>query len=139
MRSLILCSVTRFVTPFLMLMSVFLLLRGHNSPGGGFAGGLVATTALALHMFAFGEDAMKRIVRVDPRTLFGIGLVLAVVTGLVSLLAGSNFLTGMWISIPTPLGTLKLGSPVFFDIGVYLVVIGVTVSFLEDMFEEETT
>ena len=136
MKSVILESVTRFITPFLLLIAVFLLLRGHNEPGGGFAGGLVAAAALALHMMAFGEAAMREAIRIDPRTLAGIGLTLSLVSGLLPVLFQKPFLTGLWIQLPTTFGTAKLGTPMLFDVGVFMVVVGVTVSFLEDMHEE---
>lgn len=136
MNSLILATVAKFITPFLLILSVFLLLRGHNDPGGGFTGGLVAASALAVHMMAFGEKAMRKVLRIDPRTLAGIGLVTAIVSGFFPVLAGKPFLTGLWTELWTPLGIAKLGTPQLFDVGVFFVVIGVTVSFLEDMNEE---
>ena len=136
MNSLILATVARFLTPFLLLSSIFLLLRGHNEPGGGFIGGLVAASAFAVHMLAFGEKAMRSAVRVDPRTLAGVGLVVAVFSGLVPLIWGYPFLTSLWYDLWTPLGSTKIGTPLFFDIGVFFVVIGITVSFLEDMNDE---
>lgn len=133
MNSLILGTVTRFITPFLFVLSIFLLLRGHNEPGGGFVGGLVAASALAVHMMAFGEKAMRAVLRVDPRTLAGVGLVIAVLSGFPGLFLGQPFLTSQWFDLWTPLGTTKIGTPLFFDVGVYFVVVGVTVSFVEDM------
>ncbi len=136
MKSVILETVTRFITPFLLIIAVFLLLRGHNEPGGGFAGGLVAAAALALHMMAFGEQAMRDAIRIDPRTLAGIGLTISILSGFTSIVVGKPFLTGLWVNLPTIFGTAKLGTPMIFDVGVFMVVIGVTVSFLEDMHEE---
>lgn len=136
MNSLIFATITRFVTPFLLILSVFLLLRGHNEPGGGFAGGLVAAAALALHMFAYGEKAMREALVIDPRVIAGIGLVTAVLSGVPAILQGQTFLKGLWLSIPTPYGDLKLGTPLVFDVGVYLVVVGIVVSFVEDLHTE---
>lgn len=136
MNSIILTTVSRFLTPFLLLSSIFLLLRGHNEPGGGFIGGLVASSAFAVYMLAFGERAMRTALRVDPRTLAGIGLVTAVAAGFPPLLWDLPFLTSMWYELWTPLGSTKIGTTLVFDIGVFLVVVGVTLSFLEDMNEE---
>lgn len=136
MKSILLSTVTRFVTPFLLVLSVFLLLRGHNEPGGGFAGGLVAAAAFALHMFAFGAQSMRDAIKADPRALSGVGLVIAVLSGLPAMLIGKPFLTGIWGTLPTPFGGAKLGTPLLFDVGVYLVVIGIVVSFLEDFKDE---
>lgn len=137
MKSLILSAVAKFITPFMLAISVFLLLRGHNEPGGGFAGGLVGAAALALHMFTFSEQEMRRILPIDPRTLAGIGLLASIISGIPAIIQGKPFLTAVWTHVDTPLGTAKLGTPLLFDIGVFLIVIGVTVSFLEDMHEEE--
>lgn len=136
MNSLIFSTVTRFVTPFLLVIAVFLLVRGHNSPGGGFTAGLVVTATLALYMMAFGEKAMKRALRLDPRTLAGIGLAVAVCSGIPAILENKPFLTALWFQLWTPFGPAKLGTPLLFDLGVFFVVVGVGVSLLEDMHEE---
>lgn len=133
MRSLIFRTVAKFITPFLLTLSAFLLIRGHDEPGGGFAGGLVGATALAVNMFAFGEKAMRRMLRVDPRTLAGIGLCCSIGAGFIPLFFNEPFLKSLWLEIPTPLGLAKIGTVLLFDLGVYLVVVGVVVSFLEDM------
>lgn len=136
MRSLILESTAKFISPFMLVIAFYLLLRGHNDPGGGFAGGLVAAAALALNMVASGHHNMRKALKVDPRTLAGIGLVLAILSGIPSLLSGKPFLTGLWAEIWTPLGIAKLGTPLVFDLGVFLVVIGTTTGFIEDMHRE---
>ena len=75
MTSLILRTATRVLMPLLLLYGLFLFLRGHNSPGGGFAGGLVVAAAYALHSFAFGVTAARRALLVDPSRLIGAGTV----------------------------------------------------------------
>ncbi len=129
MTSLILSTATRYILPLLLLFSVFLLLRGHNEPGGGFVGGLVAAAAFALYVIAFDVATARRTLGIDPRTLVGLGLLVALGSGLVSLLAGQPFMTGLWSSYTVPL-LGKVGTPLFFDIGVYLVVIGVTLTII---------
>ncbi len=133
MNSLMLQTLCRFISPFLLVLSVFLLLRGHNEPGGGFAGGLVAAATLALIMFAFDEQAMLSALRVNPRSLAGFGLLVAITSALPAVFQGNSIMQGAWFYLPTPLGTAHLGTPLAFDLGVYLVVVGVTVSFMEDM------
>lgn len=133
MKSPMLQTLCRFISPFLLVLSVFLLLRGHNEPGGGFAGGLVAAATLALVMFAFDEQAMLEALRVNPRSLAGFGLLVAVCSALPAVFQGNSIMQGVWIEVPTPLGVAHVGTPLAFDLGVYLVVIGVTVSFMEDM------
>jgi multicomponent Na+:H+ antiporter subunit A len=130
--SLILRTATRFLITLLFLASLFLLWRGHNEPGGGFIGGLVAAGALALYLIAFGEAAVRRLLHVEPRALLSLGLGVALVSGLVALLAHEAFMTGQWITVPLGegLAPLKLGTPLLFDVGVFLVVIGFTLTII---------
>ncbi|PSJ45151.1 Na(+)/H(+) antiporter subunit B [Zobellella endophytica] len=125
--SLILQTATRFLVPLLLLFSVFLLLRGHNEPGGGFIAGLVASSAFALHLFAFDASSAKKLMGVETQLLMGAGLLLALASGAVGMvLHGQPFLSSQWWTLSVPgIGELKLSTPLFFDIGVYLVVIGV--------------
>jgi multicomponent Na+:H+ antiporter subunit B len=129
MTSLILSTATRYILPLLLIFSIFLLLRGHNEPGGGFVGGLVAAAAFALYVIAFDVATARRTLGIDPRTLIGLGLLLALSSGLVSLFGGLPFMTGLWGEASVPL-LGKPGTPLFFDIGVYLAVIGVTLTII---------
>ena len=136
MNSLILSTATRYILPLMLLFSVYLLLRGHNEPGGGFVGGLIAASAFALYAFAFHVDQARQALRVDPRYLIGIGLLIAVSSGIISLFYADPFMTGQWGQQPIPvLG--KIGTPVLFDLGVYLVVIGVTLTIIFSLAESE--
>ena len=129
MGSLILRTAARILLPLLLLFSFFLLLRGHNEPGGGFAGGLVAAAAFALLAVATDVPIARRALRLEPRLLIGIGLLVAAASGTVGLLGGAPFLTGLWTDLALPGGlTLALGTPLVFDVGVYLVVIGVVLT-----------
>ena len=130
MNSLILRTATRLLITVLLLLSVFLLLRGHDLPGGGFIGGLVAASALALYAIAYGSEAASRLLRVSPRFVLGLGLVLAVVAGLLPALTGQPFLTGLWWIRDLGAFEVKLSTPLLFDVGVYLVVIGVILTML---------
>jgi multicomponent Na+:H+ antiporter subunit B len=140
MNSVILATVSRLLTGLLLVFSVFLLLRGHNLPGGGFAGGLVAASAFVLHALANGFESARGLLVFSPRHIMGAGLVVAIVSGLAGMLAGRPFLTGLWDQTPLPV-VGKLGTPLFFDVGVYLAVLGVTClivfSLGEDSEEEE--
>ena len=138
MSSLILRTAARFLMPVLILFSIFLLLRGHNLPGGGFAGGLLAATALALYVFAWDADAARRAVGVDPPVLIGAGLLLALGSGLAGLAGGRSLLTGLWVEVPiTGRSELAFGTPIVFDIGVYLVIVGSTLLIITALAEEE--
>lgn len=137
MNSIILATGSRYVLPLMLLFSVFLLLRGHNEPGGGFTGGLVAAAGFALLAVAHGASAARAALRVSPRLLIAWGLLIALASGLPALALGQDFLTGMWVTLPLPwLGPLKAGTPLVFDFGVYLVVVGVTLMMVFALMEE---
>lgn len=137
MISIILSTVARLLLPLMLVFSLFLLVRGHNEPGGGFVGGLVAAAAFGLYAIAFDAATARRSLRFDPHMIVGVGLVIAVVAGLWGLFAGQNFLTGQWAALELGLFEIDLGTPVLFDVGVYLVVLGVTVGVILWLAEEE--
>lgn len=120
MRSLILSTVARVSIGLMLIFSVHLLLRGHHEPGGGFIGGLVAATGLVLYVLAEGPGAVRAALRVDPRTLAFAGLAVAIAACLPGIAMGAPFMTAVWVA----LGGGKVGTPVLFDVGVYLVVVG---------------
>jgi multicomponent Na+:H+ antiporter subunit B len=125
MRSLILLTVARGILPVSTLFALFLLLRGHNEPGGGFIAGLVAAGAFALYLFAYGPATTRRILMVDPRGMIGVGMLAAALSAVPAAFFGQAFFTAQWWPIPLgPLGELKLSTPLIFDIGVFLVVLG---------------
>ena len=136
MKSLVLRTSTWLMIPVLLLFSVFLLLRGHDLPGGGFVGGLVAASAVLLQLIASGPDEVRRLIPFDLKLLLPAGLLVAMLSGLPALVFGQPFLTAIWITLPI-LGGLKLGTPTVFDVGVYLVVLGITVQIILSMAEEE--
>lgn len=138
MTSLIFRTTVRYMMPLLLIFSVFLFLRGHNQPGGGFAGGLVAAAAFALHSIAFGAAETRRILPVKPRCLIGTGLLATLASGVIGLLNGKPFLTGIWGYLKIPgFVPVELGTPVLFDLGVYLVVAGITLSIVLALEEAE--
>jgi multicomponent Na+:H+ antiporter subunit B len=98
--------------------SLILLLRGHNDPGGGFIAGLLAASAIIVLGMALGLGRVRRLLRVNPLAIAGIGVLLAIASGFVSAFAGAPFLTGLWLPLHI------FGTPGLFDIGVYLVVFG---------------
>lgn len=125
MNSPILTSVARFLLPVFVTFSVFLLWRGHNAPGGGFTGGLVASAGFALHALAYGPDRVRRALRVELRSLMGVGLGIALLAAILGLLGGS-FFRAIWIHV----GATHLGTPLLFDIGVYVIVVAVVLTIL---------
>ncbi len=140
MNSLIFKSITKLVSPILMLFSVYLLLRGHQLPGGGFIAGLMTSAGLVLIYLAYGAE------RFDWRNrnrffyyLFSGGLALSFLTGLAGLFMGGYFLKSGFAHVHMPLinEDWEFASAAIFDIGVYLVVCGVCVSLMTLLGEEE--
>lgn len=129
MRTIILKTASSYLLPLLLLFSVFILLRGHYLPGGGFVGGLIASIAYVLHAFANGLSNTKNLLRFHPGFLMPVGLALAFVSGMSPLLFDLPFMTGLWYPDAIPV-IGSLGSALFFDIGVYLVVVGVTLTII---------
>jgi multicomponent Na+:H+ antiporter subunit B len=137
LSSLILRTSARFLFTLLLLFAAFLLLRGHNAPGGGFVGGLVAAAAFTLYSIADGPAATRRALRIDPRTVIAIGLLIAIAAGVLSLLDGEPVLTAQWGTIRLlGLPEVTLGTPLLFDIGVFNVVLGVTLTIILVLAEE---
>jgi multicomponent Na+:H+ antiporter subunit B len=136
-KSLILLTATRYLLPLLMLFSVFLLMEGHHRPGGGFIGGLIVAASVALWALAYDVPAAERILPLAPHRLIGGGLLLAGSSGVGGLFVGRPFLTAFWGAVP--LGgdrRLELGTPLLFDFGVYLVVVGVVLMIVFALAEE---
>jgi multicomponent Na+:H+ antiporter subunit B len=135
--SLILQTISRYHLPLLLLFSVFLFLRGHNEPGGGFISGLVASTGWALYAIAFDAAAARRVLRVEPQQLMVWGLLLALGSGCLGLMQFAPFLTAQWMIVDIPgVGRVHIGTPLLFDLGVYLLVIGATLTIILAMDEE---
>lgn len=120
MNSIILRVAAKFLLIFMLLFSVFALLRGHNEPGGGFIGGLIAASAFSLYLIAYGAEQTRRLIKVDLHYLIAAGLILVLGSSLTALLFHRPFLSGLWFSVPF-LG-IPVGTPTIFDIGIYLVV-----------------
>ncbi len=107
-----------------LAVSLYVLLRGHNEPGGGFVGGLIAACGVLFFAVARGADAAERALRLPPIGLAAGGVLLAALSGLPGLLSGEAFLTHLW-SFPDIGVVLPIGTTLVFDIGVYVTVVGV--------------
>ena len=138
MSSFILRPATEFLFPLMLLFSAFLLLRGHNAPGGGFSGGLVAGAAFVLYAFAFGVDVARRCLGVDPRILTAAGVLIAAFSGVLGWIQGSSFLEGVWwTSLELgPHFKISVGTPLLFDFGVYFTVVGGALVIMFTLMEE---
>jgi multisubunit Na+/H+ antiporter MnhB subunit len=114
--------------PLLLLFALFLLLRGHNAAGGGFVGGLVVSAAFVLYSIGYGVPAARQALLVDSSTLLGIGLLIALASGLPAVALGRPFMTALWTSVGVGPAAIDLGTPLLFDLGVFLAVIGVVLT-----------
>jgi multicomponent Na+:H+ antiporter subunit A len=133
-RSVILEVITRILFHTILVFSLFLLFSGHNEPGGGFAGGLVAGLALVLRYLAGGRYELGEAAPVDPGLLLGVGLLFAGGTGVVGLLLGADVLQTAILETTLPvLGDVKLVTSLFFDIGVYSIVVGLVLDILRSL------
>jgi len=129
-RSVILTETVNGITPILLLFSIFLTFRGHNAPGGGFAGGLVMGSAVILRYLASGPAGIRSL-RIDPIVLIGAGLTLAVAVGITSLAVDGSFLeSAIWKFELPVIGKIKFVSSSLFDIGVHILVVGVVMAVL---------
>ncbi|GAA4655615.1 Na+/H+ antiporter subunit A [Arthrobacter cryoconiti] len=136
-RSIIIEVVARLVFHSIIVLSIYLLLAGHNGTGGGFAGGLVAGLALTIRYLAGGRFELAEATRISAGTLLGLGLALAAVTGMIPLLFGGEVFQSTIFSFDLPLfGHVKFVSSTLFDIGVYLVVVGLVIDVLRSLGSE---
>ncbi len=129
--------VARVMMPILLMFSLFLLLRGHNQPGGGFIGGLVASSGIILLTLAYGAYEVRERLRIDTTRAMMAGVFLALIAGLIGLVLGGAFQDAYWWKpFIRGIGRLEIGTPLLFDIGVYLAVFGMVSTIVIYMAEE---
>ncbi len=136
MNSVILRTGAAFLLPLLVVVSLVILLRGHNEPGGGFVGGLTSAAGFLLYMLAFGVPAARSMLRVSPLSILTFGLAVTLGSGLVSTLGSDPLFAARWTDLE-PIEGVKVGTPLLFDIGVYLVVTGSVLLMLFTIAERE--
>ena len=124
MKTLILATLLRALTPLFISFALYMFFRGHDKPGGGFIAGLIASIPFMLHAMVFGYERTRQVFRVKPLMLAALGLLMALLSGFFAVLKGEPFLTSAWVTQKLPL-VGKIGTPIFFDFGVLLVVFGV--------------
>jgi multicomponent Na+:H+ antiporter subunit A len=133
-RSLVLEVATRVIFPLIMVLSVYFFFTGHNTPGGGFAGGLTAGLALVLRYLAGGRYELGETLPLDAGKVLGVGLGLSAGTAVASLLLGAPVLSSALIEVDVPvLGHVKFVTALFFDLGVYLIVVGLVLDVLRSL------
>lgn len=133
-RSLVLEVATRIIFPLIMVLSAYLFFAGHNTPGGGFAGGLTAGLALVLRYLAGGRYELGETLPLDAGKVLGTGLALSAGTAVTSLLLGAPVLSSAVLHLDIPvLGDIKLVTALFFDLGVYLIVVGLVLDILRSL------
>jgi len=124
MNTVIFRTMAPVIVAVMLVFSIYISLRGHNEPGGGFIGGLIGASAVSILGMALGPQEAKRAVKVDPLAVAGFGVVIAALSGLLSVFTGSPFMTSIWLYLDLGDTTVPLSTPLVFDIGVYLVVFG---------------
>jgi multicomponent Na+:H+ antiporter subunit B len=138
MRSLILLKVARGILPISTLFAIYLLLRGHNEPGGGFIAGLVTASAIVLQGLSFGTAATRERLAAILRPAAWVGISVAVIAGVLAMLVGDPFLTHYHAYIPLPGdGYYHLSTTLLFDIGVYMGVVGTSATLVSVFSEPE--
>ena len=129
MQTTILKAASNFLLPVLLLFSIFILLRGHYLPGGGFIGGLIASSAFVLDAFANGLVNTKSMLKFHPGFLMPLGLTFSFLAAISPFFVGKPLMHALWMKGHIPV-IGKLGTPLIFDIGVYLVVIGAALTII---------
>lgn len=124
MKTLILSTVLKALIPLFIGFATYMFFRGHNNPGGGFIAGLIASIPIMLHTMVFGYKVTSKIFNINPRLIAVLGLLIAFLSGTFSVFEGHPYLTPIWVDEKLPL-IGKVGTPIFFDLGVFFVVFGV--------------
>jgi multicomponent K+:H+ antiporter subunit A len=127
----IMAALTRLLLPLALMVSVYIFLRGHNLPGGGFIAGLITAVALIMQYLANGVEWTHNRMAANLHPIIGAGLLIGLLTGLASLVFGYPFLTSTFTHVHWPIvGDFEVASAIAFDLGVYLVVVGSTLLIL---------
>lgn len=124
MNTLIFRTIAPLIVAIMLVFAVYVCLRGHNEPGGGFIGGLIAAAAIAILGMAKGAAATRRALRFDALSIAAFGVIIAILSGLVSLFTVEPFMTSQWLYLDMGETVVPLSTPLIFDIGVFLVVFG---------------
>ncbi|TCO08730.1 MnhB domain-containing protein [Natronoflexus pectinivorans] len=131
MRNLILEKIAIIYLRAILIVSVWLLLRGHNEPGGGFIAGIIASTGFILYAIVYGSTAVEKTLRYNTRNWIGSGLLIILIAVVLPLIWGKPAMTSIWMTLPDSISSyVHIGTPLLFDIGVYVAVIGIILSII---------
>lgn len=134
MKTIILATAIKLLMPLFFIFSLYLLFRGHNEPGGGFIGGLIGSIGFVFYTMTYGAEVTKKKYKINAIAIIAIGLFLASISGMISVFFGDPYLTARWEDYYLPfIG--RPGTPLLFDIGVYVLVIGIVLKITLTMSE----
>jgi multicomponent Na+:H+ antiporter subunit B len=130
MKNIVLMKISKLYLVAMIIFSIFLLLRGHNNPGGGFIGGIITSTGFIFYGIINGSDKVKALLRITTIELMGAGLLTGLTALMIPVFSGREPFTGMWTKFTLFSSEIYLGTPLLFDTGIYLVVTGVFLSII---------
>lgn len=130
MRNLILQKISKLYLIVMVVFSVFILIRGHNNPGGGFIGGIITSTGFIFYGIINGSDRVKRLLKITTIELMGAGLFMGLIALTIPLITGREPFTGVWMEFSLFSSVIHIGTPLLFDTGIYFVVTGVFLSII---------
>ena len=132
MESIILRTTARFLAPLLILLSLWVYYRGHNNPGGGFIGGLIAVAGYTFYALSYSVEFARKKLHFDPTKISAFGLLIALISAVLSMFKGQAFMTSLWGDI----FGIHVGTPMLFDLGVYFAVIGFSLQVIFILMED---
>lgn len=133
-KTIMLATAIKLLMPLFIIFSLYLLFRGHNDPGGGFIGGLIGSMGFVFYTMTFGSEVTIKTYKINSMALIATGLFFAAASGIISIFYGDIFLTARWEDYYLPfIG--RPGTPILFDIGVYILVMGIILKITFSMSE----
>ncbi|KYG33402.1 Na(+)/H(+) antiporter subunit B [Alkalihalobacillus trypoxylicola] len=131
-------TITRIVVLIILIFSVYLFFAGHNNPGGGFIGGLMTASALLLMYLVFNIQTIKSVINIKFEAVIGIGLIVTILTGVIGVFNGDAYLTQYFDYFQIPIfGETELATALPFDLGIYLVVVGIALTIILAIAEDD--
>lgn len=124
MNTILFRTVAPLLVMIMLVFAIYICLRGHNEPGGGFVGGLIAASAIGILGMAQGPRRARRALKFDPMALAGAGVALSALSGFASAFSAAPYMTGLWSTLDLGETEISLSTPMLFDIGVFLAVFG---------------